>query len=444
MTNKIKGTYISIDPSSITTQKSKVRQLVDIIQADIHSAGSANTRKKYEVFASGGTGLTTVKSGLFQTIYDQDHTLQTSNPIFDMTVGIYEGSTTYTTTAPKSGTDSSGKLLFNNTTLMMREKGHIYKQYAQNILGDPDGVFKVPFDADLSSTPTAQVDHAIFINIGRLFTRDNIKKESFAMRFYQKAAVVKIDANHVGAPTSTEVDENISGSLPSVTGANYMKLYDTGASSSKKVSPIAGEFGTLKLDDGSDTPVGIIYYDLGIVMFDAEKLFTGNQILRGLVSDVTSTQDNQTLPAVNNDANTAQIHPPFGYNSGNKVFSGSFIPNFWISGSIDDIVDHVCDTRFGAANLTAMAFKNETTINSSLIFCRAAPSQLNFSTNPTYTDSSGKLRVITEDDDKVFSYITTVGLHGGADNSLLAVAKLSRPVEKNEETDLSIRIRLDY
>ena len=94
--------------------------------------------------------------------------------------------------------------------------------------------------------------------------------------------------------------------------------------------------------------------------------------------------------------------------------------------------------------MTAIAFKNETTINSSLIFCRAAPSQLNFSTNPTYTDNSGKLRVITEDDDKVFSYITTVGLHGGADNSLLAVAKLSRPVEKNEETDLSIRIRLDY
>ena len=261
------------------------------------------------------------------------------------------------------------------------------------------------------------------------------------MRFYQKVAVVKIDENHDGAPTSQEVDENISGFLPSVTGATYMKLYDTGASSSKKVSPIAGDFGTLKLDDGSNTPVGIIYYDIGIIMLDAEKLFTGNQVLRGLVSDVTSTQDNQTLPAVTVGSDT---YPSFGYNSGNKVFSGSFIPNFWISGSIDDIVDHVCDTRFGAANLTAMAFKNETTINSSLIFCRAAPSQLNFSTNPTYTDSSGKLRVITEDDDKVFSYITTVGLHGGADNSLLAVAKLSRPVEKNEETDLSIRIRLDY
>ena len=125
------------------------------------------------------------------------------------------------------------------------------------------------------------------------------------------------------------------------------------------------------------------------------------------------------------------------------MFNNVFIPNYWREASIDDIVDHVCETRFGSANLTAFAFKNETVINSSLVFCRAAPSQLNFSTNPTYTDTNGNLRVITEDGDSPFSYITTIGLHS-ANNDLLAVAKLSRPVEKNDETDLSIRIRLDY
>jgi len=36
-----------------------------------------------------------------------------------------------------------------------------------------------------------------------------------------------------------------------------------------------------------------------------------------------------------------------------------------------------------------------------------------------------------------------VGLYN-ANNELLAVAKLSRPVEKNDEKDLSVRVRLDF
>ena len=42
-----------------------------------------------------------------------------------------------------------------------------------------------------------------------------------------------------------------------------------------------------------------------------------------------------------------------------------------------------------------------------------------------------------------FAYITTIGLY---DNSggLVAVAKLSRPVEKNPGRDLTFRVRLDF
>ena len=430
MTMKIDGTYIGIDDSSITTKKSKVRQLVDIIQSDIKSASS--TRKKYSVFVSGGTNLTPVTSSLFQTVFDQDHTLQTSNSMFDMTVGLYDKSVTYVSAA-NSGTDSSGKVLFNNTTLMMREKNDIYKQYAQVILGDSSSMFKVPFDANITSTPTAQVDEAIFININRLFTRDKISKESFAMRLYEKAAIVDVDASYTHL---SSVEQNLEAN-PSVTGEGYVKIYDTGALSSKKVSPIAGEYGTLKNNASTPVDVGLIFYDLGIIVLDAKKVFKSNQVLRGLVSDVTITAPTTTLAAPTGYADAIT------YTKGTSVFSGSFIPEFWRKGSIDDIIDHVCGSRFGTGNLTAFAFKNETTINSSLIFCRAAPSQLNFSTNPSYTDSNGKLRPIVEEDDSVFSYITTVGLYNASDE-LLAVAKLSRPIEKNEETDLSIRIRLDY
>ena len=44
---------------------------------------------------------------------------------------------------------------------------------------------------------------------------------------------------------------------------------------------------------------------------------------------------------------------------------------------------------------------------------------------------------------KSFAFITTVGLYG-ANEELLAVAKLSRPIEKNDEKDLTLRVRLDF
>ena len=93
-----------------------------------------------------------------------------------------------------------------------------------------------------------------------------------------------------------------------------------------------------------------------------------------------------------------------------------------------------------------MTFQNETVINSTLYFCRAAPDEFNFSSNPTYTDANGQINVIDAgqvNQQKPFSFVTTVGLYN-AQEALLAVAKLSRPVEKNEEKDITFRVRLDF
>ena len=70
------------------------------------------------------------------------------------------------------------------------------------------------------------------------------------------------------------------------------------------------------------------------------------------------------------------------------------------------------------------------------------PDEFNYSTNPTYVDNNGNIQVI-KDDSRPFSFITTVGLYGNSDE-LLAVAKTSRPIEKNDEKDLTIRVRLDF
>lgn len=48
-----------------------------------------------------------------------------------------------------------------------------------------------------------------------------------------------------------------------------------------------------------------------------------------------------------------------------------------------------------------------------------------------------------EDVQTSFTFITSVGLYDANDN-LLAVAKVSRPIEKNNERDLTLRLRIDF
>jgi hypothetical protein len=93
-----------------------------------------------------------------------------------------------------------------------------------------------------------------------------------------------------------------------------------------------------------------------------------------------------------------------------------------------------------------MTFQNITDINSTLFFCRLAADEFNYSSNPTYTDSSNRIVVIDEGQEETqrsFTFVTSLGLYDALDN-LLAVAKLSRPVLKDDERDITFKVRLDF
>ena len=82
-------------------------------------------------------------------VYDQDYTLQTANPLFDMTVGLYVSGNTVQNA--KTAEDTAGKLLFASQSLMMREKVDIYRQHAASLLGDSSDAFFAPFNDDIAS-----------------------------------------------------------------------------------------------------------------------------------------------------------------------------------------------------------------------------------------------------------------------------------------------------
>jgi len=427
------GSFKRISPEDVKVRRSSLNQLVDVIQEDV--SGSA-TRRKYQVFVTGGVGPG-ITSSLFQTVYDQDFSLQTANPIFDLTVGLYASGSTVTDCS--TGEDSAGKLLFPSQSVMMREKVDLYKQFAANYLGDADAAFYAPFGSTTTSTTNRfsndRIDEALFVSFKRLFSRDQIKRETFAARIYRSGALD-------GAPQTGEmqngeaaVTNGYTGSNLNITSPSGSAIFsDIGAASNIRRT-FGGEVGNIVNASDTSETVGLMFYDQGTAIFDMSKVFFADQHMSGVID------------AMNTATTVAGASIPTGHTVlGVSPHASKLVPDLMVSASIDDIVDHVASTRFQSGSLTAATFQNNTNINSTLIFCRATADEFNYSTNPTFTNSTGRIRVIDqgqEDTQRTFAFPTTVGLHDEFGN-LLAVAKMSRPIEKNDEKDITFRIRLDF
>lgn len=361
--------------------------MVDIIQEDI--SGSV-TRRKYQVFVTGGLGPG-VTSSLFQTVFDQDFSLQTANPVFDMTVGLHVNSAVVSGTSPVL--DLNGKYTFPSQSLMMREKIDLYRQMAGSLLGNANEQFSFTSDST-----TNVINEALFICFKRLFSRDQIKRETFAVQLFQTGTLLTTQAT---------------------SGAIYTDL----SSSVNKSLSFGGQVSAILNSANVSKQVGLLFIDRGIAVLDMSQIFSAQNTA---TTYLTGTIDGMSV-------------------SGQVPFTGSF-NQFLASASIDNIVDHIATTRFSGSTQTAMTFQNITNINGALFFCRAAADEFNYSSNPTYTDTDSRIVVIDEgqeESQRSFVFITGIGLYDALDN-LLAVAKLSRPVLKDDERDIAFKVRLDF
>jgi hypothetical protein len=408
--------FKEILPSDVKTSRSSLNQLIDVLQEDMYNSSS---RRKYQVFVTGGLGPG-VTSSLYQTIYDQDFTLQTANPICDMTVGLLPGGSTALTS--QTGVDSAGKETFPASSLMMREKLDIYRQFAQVLLGDSSESFKAPLDSTDSSNI---IDAALFISIKRLFSRDQVKRDSFAMKFYPTASITDSLDNDYNPPLSSV---NGVENLTTLSITDPYIFTDIG-SSVNKLTTFGGQVGNIVNAANTAQSVGLLFYDRGIVVLDLKKITQSTQFMSGSIDAINSLG---TITLGGTGTETVGV--------------SKFIPDFLVSGSIDNIIDHIAGTRFGDQPQSAITFQNVTNINSTLIFCKLGADEFNYSSNPSFIDDDNRIVTIDqgqEDTQQTFTYLTSVGLYD-ANNNLLAVAKVSRPIEKSPERDLTLRIRLDF
>ncbi|MFM1841010.1 MAG: Rhodothermus phage [Bacteroidota bacterium] len=331
-------TYKSLSATDVASTKTLLNESIPITGSIVSGTYNDNNIKNYS-------------HQIFQSVYDYPYLSSSANHIFDISFG-------HVSASPLSASNA----------VAATKKINIYNQFAQLLVGYDTTGSILRFDQDGDLTSGSKHNEVYFMAFSRLLVKDEIKKGSFSLT---------IGTGSHSTPFS-----------------GVRVLSDTGAATEYRVNSPAGEYGLLYTGSTSGTPVGLIYYQAGIVAF------------------------------------TASVMPTASY-------SGSATLNATLSGSTIQTISDTLRRR-----IQNIQFNNTTELNSTIYFCRANHNEFNYSSNPTYLSSS-KMVVKNTSTDAPVSYITTVGLYS-ADNELLAVAKLSEPLKKDPTNELTIRVRLDY
>lgn len=178
-------------------------------------------------------------------------------------------------------------------------------------------------------------------------------------------------------------------------GTSYVDLQDTNAATSFQQT-IGGDYGFLY---SGSSKVGQVWYNAGVIVLGTTGTFSSDSI----------------------------------------IISGTLSLSAALSGgTIDQCVDGF------RTQMQKVSFHNQTNLYSTIYFCRALNSEFNYSSNPTFVDTTKRIRVTSGSNIlQTRTYITTIGLYDANDN-LLAVAKVNKPITKSPDTEATFKIRLDY
>ncbi len=189
--------------------------------------------------------------------------------------------------------------------------------------------------------------------------------------------------------------------------------------------------GTVALTINSATPTQYTASDAG-------SSVNFQQSLGGDFSPLKYNGTGSEVGQVWYNAGVIILHPDTAWGAV-ALWSGSkTLINVQASGCINQVVDGV------RSHLEQVNLNNQTNLQSAVYFCRAFNNEFNYSSNATFTDNNGLIRVTSGSNILTTrTYITTIGLYDENDN-LLAVGKVNRPVLKSPETEAIFRLRLDF
>ena len=266
----------------------------------------------------------------------------------------------------------------------------IYSQYRLTCLDPGERLFYLS-----GSTP---IYDFYAVNFNRSRVGDKLDPGNFEICIAALSGSGKVNSLHTGSAVQ------VSGSNPVI-----IKLIDDSADKSDGLgyngipSPVRNLVSG-SLDDGIYNPTnpqyyGLVYADLGTIIISADAL---NQ---------SASFNTVTGSNINGD-NSFKLF---------TAISGSGTKNFGFVARAVDVKQQ------------------------DFYFVRIGNPNYNYSTNPTYVTGSGTgFLNNSKFANEPITYITSIGLYDKAGGDLLAVAKLSKPLQKSFNSELSITVKLEY
>lgn len=358
--------------------------------------------------------LTTITNGIYKKFGAID---KVTNRTEIVTSGIWSGDTgsltTFFTSSTQIASDSGKYYIDVYDKVVTDESAEVQFSIAY---GDIDGFGAPTFDDDLSTLPTRatynQFKNVLLDGSDNYFTvySGSVANSHDLRNFY----VININrARYKERLDPGNIQIELSGSLGLVTLIDDSGGTDENVTAAGRVyNIVSGSLGigialTASVAQVSETTskqgYGLFYPDMGVILLNPTALAAC--VDPSLAAATTSVNGEYHL--IKGDA-----------------FGGRALVNALKKGQ----------------DFQARRTEN---VSTSHYFVRANNREFNFSNNPTFVSGSvgAFVQPLFERDPKV--YITTVGLYDDA-NELLAVAKVSKPIEKSFDKEVAIKVKLDF
>jgi len=205
---------------------------------------------------------------------------------------------------------------------------------------------------------------------------------------------------------------------------------------------ISGSSGSISLTDNSNYVNSVQFNEAGRVF----QLITGSAGTRA-----TITSRNTTDGYSANSGSYGWLLPDIGAIILNPLALADFAVSggigFQYSGSSTGSAAPNTSPNTALFNAisgsTGFTINSQESITSDYVFVRPRSSEFNYSENPSFISGSTGEVLYSDFINNPQTYITTIGLYNDT-NELLAVAKLSRPLNKNFTKEALVRVKLDF
>lgn len=263
--------------------------------------------------------------------------------------------------------------------------------------------------------------------------------------YLQTRAIYGQFRNILLGPTDTYFKTYLSSSAGLVSnGYNLEHFYAIAvnrARSREKLDPgnieitLSGDRGTITLidDSGQTNSIGASGRVFNMVS-GALNIGTANE---GTIAQYVDSYTKQGYGLFYPDLGVFLLNPAAISSSVGVTFNSSSVAGqYYNKTNVANLYEAFVDGASFAARRTE-------NISTSHYFVRVNNREFNYSNNPTFiTGSTGQfIQTIFETDPHV--YITSVGLYDDS-NELLAVAKISKPIEKTFDKEVLIKVKLDF